>query len=417
MKALLIGLLLLSMAGGFFLYGIASHDAQFKAAAILPDGTEVPLHSLVQPTDFKSIKVTGWAYAEFEGDADLPVEVYYQLVGDNAVQGGWKKAVELELPKDGSRVDFNFTVSKEEVASFLSDVNLSEMMVSVWVVVVPKGLDPTEGPAVTAAEFKAIDMAVWVNEQATEEYKESTQNPTAVADNYVKKYALLYTAGNQTAAQKIYEAWASGQAQTLDMRSAGGNCDFVKVDPNMKPPIMCMDPYKAGYRKRAIRIVRKDFSLPAGEWQLVGIEDRGGVKCYTWRKVHGFSEKTFCEDRYHKLPQEAKGTLLKRQKGGFTVKGRVIATKYTYKTRDGTYTDEDVYGSEEQGHDVVASTGISSQYERRYNSGMLYRYRAMSFMLKDLVAGIDVPVDWPLLILASLLLLGGVVIVGREIRL
>ena len=430
---LLVGLLLISFGLGSFMYALAEHEDMVRLNAILPDGTAVPLHSLVQPTDVKEIRVTGWTQVK-GGPADF--EVYYRLASEDTLATDWKKALELRDLKD-QRVDWNFSISKEEIADFLNDLGVSNAPMDVLVTVVPKGADPNDFEYINAGGWRAVDIAKYANELVKQEAEKeaatethTTRYPPPSAQrtttssvkstaqkvkDYVEKYGYLYCGGHADCLNVLKEKFEeaaekaeNGLEPVVYMENGKDvnipNCDKIEINLKSFEKIMCV----VNNGKRTIKVVAKTVKLPKGNCFLAGKADKGGEKCYTWRC--GFKDYTYCGDRYHVLPEKVTGNRLgeRRSFGGGTAGGYVKREITIRRSPSGAYTTvSTAYYSNKSSAPSIESA--PSGYTPKW-----YKYMTAS-MIQSISFGVPVDTDLLPLIIGFLSFLAGAYLVGREL--
>ena len=345
---LVLGVFLVSVGASAFAYAAVMHSYAVDATVLTPEGWAVPLHSVVQPTDFKTIVVRGWAYST---SGEMDATIYYRLVAEGEITDGWRRIGDVRLTE--AKRSFTFNVSRDHVQQFLDDFNLSELNFEVHVVVVPKGTNPDEVPYVVAAEFKGVDMLRKAEEMLEGGEEESgssdntavsatstttTASPTETtatassgrrpdwrsAPRYsydVERVIEMYTKGDEEAASQIRELLSRNEAGEVEVNSPYALCKLVRVgDPGFVgsrshyqgqpsatyPSIICVKPNKE--RRTKVSVVQAN--LPEGmRCMLTAREDRGGEKCYTWtctydknkNPLYGTIEKKYCSNRYRRL--------------------------------------------------------------------------------------------------------------------
>ena len=422
---ILLGLLLLSFGVGSFAYAIAEHQDMVRLNAILPDGTAVPLHSLVEPTDVREIRVTGWTEVR-GGPADF--EVYYRLASENTLATDWKKAITLDNMKDERR-EWNFSISKEEIADFLNDLGVSNAPMDVLVTVVPKGADPNDFEYINAGGWRAVDIAKYANQLVEQEagkeatsisethttrypppsaQKTTTSSVKSAAQktkDYVEKYGYLYCGGHADCLQelesKLEEAYSTGTTQYLTDLP---NCDKLEINPKSFTKIMCV----LNNGKRTVKVVAKTVKLPKGNCYLAGKADKGGEKCYTWRC--GFKDYTYCGDKYHVLPEEVTGNRLgERRSFSGSYAGGYIKREITIRrSPSGAYTTvSTAYYSNKSTAPTIAEPPASYTPE-------WYKYMTAS-AIQSLAFGVPVDADFLPLVIGFLSFIAGAWLIGREL--
>lgn len=433
---LLVGLLLISFGMGSFAYAIAEHEDMVRLNAILPDGTAVPLHSLVEPTDVRAIRVTGWTEVR-GGPADF--DVYYRLASENTLATDWKKALELRNLKD-QRVDWNFSISREEIADFLNDLGVSNAPMDVHVTVIPKGADPNDFEYVDAGGWRAVDIAKYTNQLVEQEaekeaaatntethttrYPPSARKTTTSSvksaaqktKDYVEKYGYLYCGGHQDCLDVLREKFEeaaekaeNGLEPVVYMENGKDvfipNCDKIEINLKSFTKIMCV----VNNGKRTVKIVTKRVKLPKGNCYLAGKMDKGGEKCYTWRC--GFKDYTYCGDKYHVLPEEVASDkplgYHKSFSGGY-VGGYVKREITIRRSPSGAYTTVSTsYYSNKSTAPTIAEP--PSGYTPKW-----YKYMTR-YKLHSLAFGVPVDADFLPLIIGFLSFVAGAWIIGREL--
>ena len=285
---LLLSIFLIGMGFGAFAEAFASHDSSIGIE--LPSGSVVPLNSVVGAVEFKSIHVRGWAYNNSTKDQSL--DVYYKLTSGNK-STDWKKALSMSL-KAKERKEFEFKISNETVADFLSEVNDTEAVMDVLVSVTPKGEEPDV--YVIAGSFAAIDAAKKLVEKAKEEELEANSDVVmevakelGVSTEQVKqllkqsdgrairkyaevkekkrkqswsgapkyhydpdKYIKMWCGGDSSCIQEVKEAIASGTPTKIPVKGYSV-CGEITVGHELSyPRVICTKPGKKVLVKRAL---------------------------------------------------------------------------------------------------------------------------------------------------------------------